>query len=200
MPAKEDIPPLKGTDDTVHLDVGFSILEFILDLVTGSVDSPHRYVHTFDRREYPSSYDEVERILEFGARYEFIQLPRLMLPIMHKFADEAPWAIFTFAANNDFPILAAHAIGRLARDDDYQHMTVFDVDELFADIPSKYTVPLIRNMTLFRKDDGAADWEKAACNFPHIRESLSVSSASSSELTKGAGGAEGATLPVRLVS
>ena len=97
---------------------------------------------------------------------------------MHTYASSNPWEVFRFAAKNDFLLLASYAIGKLAIDSYFKEVSVFDlndVNEMFDDIPGTYTVPLVRNMTLFRTDTGATDWDKVAANFPRIRVGQAVS-------------------------
>jgi hypothetical protein len=176
MPVQGDIPPVDGADTTVHIEADSVNFKFILDLVTdpdGSTDDDP------DEDNFDSIY-EIDEVLEVGHRLGFTQLPRMMLPIMHKYVTSSPWYVLAFAAKNDFMVLAIYAIERMTMHDHFKTLSVFDIrDEMLDDIPGKYVAPLIRNMTLFRMDDGATDWEKVAHNFPHIREGRNVSRARS---------------------
>jgi len=99
---------------------------------------------------------------------------------MHKYVTWSQWYVLKFAAKNDFMVLAIYAMERMAMDQHSKTVSVFDHrNEILEGIPSKYLAPLIRNMTLFRMEDGAADWEKVVHNFPDIREGRNVSRARS---------------------
>lgn len=109
--------------------------------------------------------------LEVGTQLGFEQLPRKTLPFMHKFASRDPWGTFVFAARNDFPMLAAYAIDKLGSSAHYRTVTILNIDfSLFDGIPSKYSGPLIRNMTLFRTDTGATDWRKVSHNMESLED------------------------------
>jgi len=173
MPVQGDIPPVEGADTTVHIEADSESFAFILDLVTDADDKTWEHGH-------PNSLLAVDEVLEVGYRLGFTQLPRMMLPIMHRYVTSWPWAVFQFAAKNDFMVLAIYAIERMATHDHFKTLSVFDIrGGLLGDIPSTYLAPLIRNMTLFRMDNGAADWEKVAHNFPDVREGRNVSRARS---------------------
>jgi hypothetical protein len=161
MPAKEDATNTAGCDATIHVDADSTPFKHLLDLVTGAtVLAGDNYI----------TFQDVQEILEVGDQFGFTNLPRLLLPIMHEFANEQAWEVFNFAAQNDFMTLAIYAIDRFPMDPFIRDVGIFNVNaDVFDDIPGKYTVPLIRNMTWYRTITGAAQWRKIASNFPTIR-------------------------------
>jgi hypothetical protein len=166
MPDKKETPTLANSSATVHIDADSEPFKFILDIITAV---------EIDPEELPELTCDLERVLEVGEQFGFTQLPRLLLPMMHFYASVEPWEVFRFAAKNDFHILACYAIDKLALDPYYKELSVFNFDNMFDDIPGRYTVPLVRNMALFRTDTGATDWEKVAVNFPSMRVVREVS-------------------------
>lgn len=109
--------------------------------------------------------------LKVGELYGFTLLPRVVLPFMYNQARSHPWTVFQFAARNEFPALAAYAIDQFQHSDDFMDISVLDFDySLLDSISGEYAGPLVRNMTLFRKENGATDWRQVSLNFPEIEK------------------------------
>jgi len=90
-----------------------------------------------------------------------------MLPTTRAFTSHSPNEAFVFAAKNDFPLLATYALEKMEGVEWLRRESIVDTtSSLFEDIPTKYLVPLVRNMTLFRKEDGETDCKKVARNYP----------------------------------
>jgi hypothetical protein len=55
-------------------------------------------------------------------------------------------------------------------------ISVLDFDYRLLDgISGIYAGPLVRNMTLFRKENGVTDWRQVSLNFPEAEEVSRVS-------------------------
>jgi hypothetical protein len=162
MPQPADAPSSEDSNKIVHIDARSHTFCMLLDLVEGNAPG-------VKMRYYCLS--EIEQLLELGDRYGFNTLPLLLLPVMHRFAHALPWKVFAFAAKNDFEFLAAYALERLESDVNFNRTGIANFDHsLLSGFPTRYMVSLVRNITLFRKDDGTADWKRVAQNFPMLRE------------------------------
>jgi hypothetical protein len=159
MPTLNDVPSTNNGENIVFIESHSQAVKLLLDLVTGGIVDTHELV-----------YGLLDEVLAIGDRYQFTDLPRLVLPIMHHLADENCWYVFEFAAKNDFMPLAKYALDRFASDIDYRLLEVDNMSASMLDgIPGKYVLPLIRNMTLYRTDRGATDWTKVVYHFPICR-------------------------------
>jgi hypothetical protein len=160
MPAKDDIPSSSESPDVaVHIDAHSHPFRLLLDLVTGARTDRH----------LPFDYELIEQTMDLGERYGFTNLPQTILPFMQAFADCEAWSSFVFAAKNDFPMLAAYAIDKLQLCHEFRHVGILNIDLALLDgIPSKYAGPLVRNMTLFRQNDGKTDWRKVSQNLSKL--------------------------------
>jgi hypothetical protein len=169
MPVMDEVTSSTGDDAIVHVDADSRPFKYLLDIVTGEpVLTGENHV----------TFSDVEELLEVGNRLGFTQLPKLILPIMHHFTARQAWDVFVFAAKNDFLPLAIYAIGRFGADPKVRRAGIDNINhDAFDNIPGKYTVPLIRNMTVFRMRNGTADWDKVAYNFPNNRIDPEVSRA-----------------------
>jgi hypothetical protein len=162
MPTKADLPSTEDTDSIIHIDADSKAFAVLLDLVTAQHISPAWFAYRIDL---------IKGVLLLGQRYGFDSLPRLVVPSMYDIAGTRGWEVFTFAAKYDFPVLAAYAIDNFQASRGFDcDMTILNVDfSMFDGISSKFTGPLIRNMTLFRTEDGRTDWRKVSRNFPIIK-------------------------------
>jgi hypothetical protein len=161
MPSRESVTSTEGTDSTIFIDVDCRPFKHLLDLVTGVPLTGDNHVTLHD----------IEELLEVGDQFGFERLPTIIMPIMHDYCIDEAWDVFVFAAKNDFLPLAIYAIHRFVTDPKVREVGIDNIDhDMFDGIPGKYTVPLIRNMTLFRTESVAADWEKVANHFPRLWE------------------------------
>jgi hypothetical protein len=164
MPLKEDIPTSTGTDCTIHIEAQSLPFKILLDLCTGF--TPKRGVQ----------FVSVIQALKVGEEYGFEHLPQVVLPFMYKQAKSHAWGVFQFAAKQDFPALAAYAIDQLQHSPDFRGVSILDLNyRLLDEISSEYSARLVRNMTLFRKENGVTDWRQVSLNFPEIEEVSRVS-------------------------
>jgi hypothetical protein len=164
MPDQKDFPALPDTDATIHVDADADAFKIVLDLVTDAQPS--------NGKVFGWSYHDLIRALSVGERLGFTHLPRRAMPYMYKHAtDSYAWAVFTFAAKNDFPMLAAHAIDNLQSPQAFPITDILNVDfAIFDGLPGAYVGPLVRNMTMFRNENGRTDWRKVSHNFPELEE------------------------------
>jgi hypothetical protein len=171
MPTKDDGPNSLGTDSVVHIDAKSRTFELLLQYLSGE-DPSTRSKNFYESQEELVSFWEMEDVLELGERFGVSQLPRMVLPFMRDHARMSinVWEVFKFAAKNDLPLLASYALRQLQRSG-YPEQKVADINHrMLEEVPARYLVPLIRNMTLFRKADGETDWEKVARNYPHLEK------------------------------
>jgi hypothetical protein len=161
MPDQNEFPTLPDADTTIHIDAQSDIFKVLLDLVTDAATTT----------EATWTFHEMTQALDLGERLGFTHLPRRALPFMHSYAKSYSWAVFTFAAKNDFPTLAAYAIDKLRFAYNFSSTGFLDFDYAMLDgIPGKYVGPLVRNMTLFRNEGGDPDWRKVSHNFPKLEK------------------------------
>ena len=160
MPDKADTPSSPEEDASIHIDTDSDTMTVLLDILTGKLatETP------------PTSFEVIQNVLAFGEQYGFTNLPRMILPFMHNYATSHGWEVFVFAAKNDFPVLAAHAVDNLGSSE-LVSLTILNLDfSMLDDIPIKYAGPLVRNMTLFRTEIGATDWRQVSLNFLKLEE------------------------------
>jgi hypothetical protein len=183
MPEKDGLVAETDADSTVHLNCRSEPFEVLLDSLRGYLPPDQGYGVL--------RLDQIQQVLDVGARYGFTSLPRIISPIMHIYAIKQPWDVFRFAAKADLPILAAYCLDQLSYDKKFAGKGVLDFDhKLLKGVPPKYTLPLIRNMTIFHGSSqsgwdsdysmpssrgattatGAAKWKDIAYNFPNLRE------------------------------
>jgi len=164
MPDQKDFPALPDTDATIHVDADAHAFKIVLDLVT---DAQPSITDVFEW-----SYQDLIAALSVGERLGFTHLRRRAMPYMYKHAtDSYAWDVFTFAAKNDFPMLAAYAIDKLQSPQAFSTIDILNVDfAIFDGIPSAYVGPLVRNMTMFRTENVRTDWRKVSHNFPYLEE------------------------------
>jgi hypothetical protein len=164
MPDQKDFPALPDTDATIHVDADADAFKIVLDLVTDAQPS--------NGKVFGWSYHDLIRALSVGERLGFTHLPRKAMPYMYKHAtDSYAWAVFTFAAKNDFPMLAAHAIDNFQSPQAFSTTDILNFDfAIFDGIPGAYVGPSVRNMTMFRNENGRTDWRKVSHNFPELEE------------------------------
>lgn len=161
MPVQNDTPCSPNADTTIHIDAISDAFKVLLDLVTDAMPI----------KAFLCSYYNLTQALSLGEQLGFAHLPRKALPFMHRYAKSFAWAVFIFAANNDFPVLAAYAIDKFQFAHELAAMNILNVDyAMFDGIPGKYTGPLVRNMTLFRNEAGVTDWRKVSHNFPKLEK------------------------------
>jgi hypothetical protein len=166
MPDKADTPSSPEDDASIHIDTKSDTLAVLLGVLTGKLatETP------------PTSFNVIRNVLAFGEQYGFTNLPRMMLPCMHNYAMSHGWAVFVFAAKNDFPVLAAHAVDKLGSSE-LVSLTILNLDfSMLYNIPIEYAGPLVRNITLFRAEVGATDWRQVSLNFPKLEEVSLMSS------------------------
>jgi hypothetical protein len=167
MPDKADTPSSPEDDASIDIDTDSDTLAVLVGILTGKLPT----------ETPPSSFHVIQNVLAFGGQYGFTNLPRMMLPFMHNYAMSHGWDVFVFAAKNDFPVLAAHAVDKLGSPELVSH-TILNLDFSMLDgIPIKYAGPLVRNMTLFRTEIGATDWRQVSLNFLKLEEVSLPSSA-----------------------
>jgi hypothetical protein len=160
MPDKADTPSSPEDDASIHIDADSDTIRVLLDVLTGALPT----------ETPPRSFQVIQAVLDFGEQYGFTILPRMILPFMHNYAMSHGWEVFVFAAKNDFPVLAAHAVDKLGSSE-LVSLTILDLNFSMLDgIPIKYAGPLVRNMTLFRTEIGATDWRQVSLNFLKLEE------------------------------
>ena len=160
MPDKADTPSSPEDDASIHIDTDSDTMTVLLGVLTGKLatETP------------PTAFHVIQNVLAFGEQYGFTNLPRMMLPFMHNYATSHGWEVFVFAAKNDFPVLAAHAVDKFGASR-LIALTILNLDfSMLEDIPIKYAGPLVRNMTLFRTEVGATDWRQVSLNFLKLEE------------------------------
>jgi hypothetical protein len=135
----------------------------LLDFVTG-VPQPASIYSDRD-------YDGLMEVLALGERFGVTRLPEMVVPVMSHFARARPWEVFNFAAQNDLPLLASYALDKLDTEVDFgQEAAIYNRSSRLEGIPTKYLVPLVRNLTLFRTKAGLTDWIKVARNYPDLED------------------------------
>jgi len=160
MPDKADTPSSPEDDASIHIDTDCDTMTVLLDILTGKLatETP------------PTSFHVIQNVLAFGEQYGFTNLPRMILPFMHNYATSHGWEVFVFAAKNEFPVLAAHAVDKLGSSE-LVSLTILNLDfSMLEGIPIKYAGPLVRNLTLFRTEIGATDWRQVSLNFLKLEE------------------------------
>lgn len=169
MPTKAEAPVSHESDSTVHIDTDSESFRFLLDLIHR--DDPQMIDHRYLMSSHFFIGHCVRPLLDLGQRFGVSRLPLLMLPTMRAFTSRSPNEVFVFAAKNDFPLLATHALEKMEGVEWLRRESIVDItSSLFEDIPTKYIVPLVRNMTLFRKENGETDWKKVARNYPTLEK------------------------------
>ena len=163
MPSQEELATSPNANTTIHIEAKSEVFKTLLDFITDAPQPRSRYSD--------GDYNHLMEVLALGERLGVTRLPEMVVPVISHFAQSRPWQIFIFAAENDLPLLASHALGKLDIEQDFgQEAAIYNKSERLEGIPTKYLVPLVRNLTLFRTKAGLTDWVKVARNYPNLED------------------------------
>lgn len=119
-------------------------------------------------------WETARQLLLLGKRYQFTNLPRLIVPYIYTITMDDPWATFVFASQHDFSALAKEAVRHLGGDAYWGEVTIATLEhERLKDVPSKYMLALLQSMEAGKSESGNKEssgfsWWLASFRF-HVR-------------------------------